>query len=293
MKDFLIGTATGNFKTLYGDYKQFEKIKECGFDSVDLGLHSYQNDPDFFLLKSEAEIKNFALSLKNCANDNGLIIGQTHAPFNFPPERFDDRDLVDMEINAIKATSFMGSKYIIMHSALSADPFTHTQEDWEINIRFYKKMIPALRDYGVKIAIENLFTWNPIKKQYYANNVSSASQINKMIEELGSDCFCACVDAGHALLGGQDPSGMVRALKENVGVLHLQDNNGVDDLHLLPGLGYIDWENFLSALKEIGYKGVLNFEIEFFRVGQNEKAVEKYAACAAEVGRSFAKKLLQ
>ena len=292
MKEFMIGTATGNFKTLYGDYKQFEKIKECGFDSADLGLHSYQNEPDFFLLKSESAIKNFALSLKKCAEDNGLIIGQTHAPFNYPPERFDDPEFINMEINAIKATSYLGSKYMVMHSALSTDPFTHTREDWEINIRFYKKMIPALKDYGVKIALENLFTWNPIKKQYYANNVCSASQIKMMIEELGADCFCACVDTGHAILGGQDPVGMIRALGENVSVLHLQDNNGVDDLHLLPGLGYINWQNVMSALKEIGYKGILNFEVEFFRVGQNEKAVEKYAACAAEVGKEFIRKYL-
>ena len=37
--------------------------------------------------------------------------------------------------------------------------------------------------------------------------------------------------------------------------LHIQDNDGTCDGHLIPGDGTVDWELFISVLKEIGYMG--------------------------------------
>ena len=37
--------------------------------------------------------------------------------------------------------------------------------------------------------------------------------------------------------------------------LHIQDNDGSGDGHLIPGDGTIDWDLFLAVLKEIGYLG--------------------------------------
>ena len=37
--------------------------------------------------------------------------------------------------------------------------------------------------------------------------------------------------------------------------LHIQDNHGQRDDHLLPGDGAIDWDDVTAVLKEIGYRG--------------------------------------
>ena len=42
--------------------------------------------------------------------------------------------------------------------------------------------------------------------------------------------------------------------------MHVHDNNGRTDTHLLPYFGTIDWEPFLDALYKIGYGGCFNLE---------------------------------
>lgn len=43
--------------------------------------------------------------------------------------------------------------------------------------------------------------------------------------------------------------------------LHLNDNDGEKDFHLLPGEGTVDWAEFRQALKEVGYRGPFLFEV--------------------------------
>ena len=37
--------------------------------------------------------------------------------------------------------------------------------------------------------------------------------------------------------------------------LHIQDNDGTGDGHLIPGDGNIDWDAFVDALHAVGYLG--------------------------------------
>ena len=37
--------------------------------------------------------------------------------------------------------------------------------------------------------------------------------------------------------------------------LHIQDNDGSGDGHLIPGDGTIDWTAFLAVLRDVGYLG--------------------------------------
>jgi sugar phosphate isomerase/epimerase len=49
-------------------------------------------------------------------------------------------------------------------------------------------------------------------------------------------------------------------LAEEVRTLHVHDNDGRYDLHLIPHYGVIDWEDFGKALKEVQYQGVFSLE---------------------------------
>ena len=37
--------------------------------------------------------------------------------------------------------------------------------------------------------------------------------------------------------------------------LHIQDNDGTRDGHLIPGDGTVNWDEFIAVLKKIGYCG--------------------------------------
>ena len=60
----------------------------------------------------------------------------------------------------------------------------------------------------------------------------------------------------------------IREAGRRLQALHLHDNDGSDDQHMLPyGRGNIDWQDVFSALKDIRYQGLFNFEIPGERKG--------------------------
>ena len=44
--------------------------------------------------------------------------------------------------------------------------------------------------------------------------------------------------------------------------LHLHDNNRIDDQHLIPFDGTIDWQTTMRQIRQSGYKGAIALEAE-------------------------------
>jgi sugar phosphate isomerase/epimerase len=63
-----------------------------------------------------------------------------------------------------------------------------------------------------------------------------------------------CVDVNHVNLR-EEPADAVRALGKRILTFHISDNDGIDERHWFPFEGVIDWQSFMSAVKEIGYGG--------------------------------------
>ena len=76
------------------------------------------------------------------------------------------------------------------------------------------------------------------------------------------------LDLGHLWLSahyfGYDYLPAVAACAPYVRHLHVNDNNGTADQHLMPFHGTVDWRIAMAALAEIGYKGELTYEIQEF-----------------------------
>ena len=104
---------------------------------------------------------------------------------------------------------------------------------------------------GVRLALENTgprgYTGDP-------------QRLVGLLEDLGAPNVGAVIDTGHRNLGG-DPAAALRTVGRHLITLHLQDNHGERDEHLLPGRGNIAWDEVNRALAEIGYDGVFMYEI--------------------------------
>ena len=59
----------------------------------------------------------------------------------------------------------------------------------------------------------------------------------------------------------------LRQIGTRLKALHINDNRGMQDDHVLPYLGHIEWAPVLKALKEIGYSGDFTYEIHNFTSG--------------------------
>jgi sugar phosphate isomerase/epimerase len=71
-----------------------------------------------------------------------------------------------------------------------------------------------------------------------------------------------CLDTGHALVCKVDSAAFIRTAGARLKALHVADNLGTDDHHMLPyGRGKVNWPAILEALRDTGYAGLFNFEV--------------------------------
>ena len=149
-----------------------------------------------------------------------------------------------------------------------------TRENTKMPRPFYRELGKVAHQYGVKIAIENLFRYDDETHLPMETTFRSPYEMLEFLNELGDD-FVACVDTGHANINGYQPSVMLDVLKEKVKVVHIHDNYSTLDSHFAPYCGSIDWHDFCIKLKEIGFDGVKKEELRYLQC-LARKMVEVY-----------------
>ena len=71
-----------------------------------------------------------------------------------------------------------------------------------------------------------------------------------------------CLDTGHLNINGKDPARFIKTAKNHIKALHLADNEGQRDQHMMPyGRGNVDFETVIRETKAINYQGLYNLEI--------------------------------
>jgi len=117
---------------------------------------------------------------------------------------------------------------------------------------------------GVRLALEVI-----------PNALSAPTSLVRLLEdeaELGPTGIC--LDFGHALLLG-DVVEAVETTAEHLLTVHLHDNHGRADDHLVPFDGRIDWSAALMAVQKVGYDGV--FLMELGRTAAPQEVLAKAA----------------
>jgi sugar phosphate isomerase/epimerase len=98
------------------------------------------------------------------------------------------------------------------------------------------------RDLGVKVALENMPNMGPL---------TMGRTPEELLQLLGSFDLGICFDVGHANTMGKIEEFL--ALKNRFTNVHLHDNTGERDQHLMVGEGNIDFKKLLAALSD--YQG--------------------------------------
>ena len=256
-------------------------VKTAGFDAVDF---SFKAKKGKLFLECEHWQEN-AKRGRQVLDENGLICNQTHAPVGFSVKnKLSEEDRAfQMLVRSFAFSRILGAKTVVVHAVTDVNPVDFIP----YNLRFFKSLEKYAKAEGVKIAVENIFKFDA-KYHRFEGVFERSDKLTAFLQALRSNVFTACVDTGHALLTGTPPekflSGMNAAA---LGALHLHDNDGKDDLHLLPTRGVIDWNGVLRALKKIGYHGDLTFEIMFFLERFTPEELPKALSLAGEVANSF------
>jgi protein FrlC len=105
--------------------------------------------------------------------------------------------------------------------------------------------------------------------------VQTTDDVLRLLDELGLEDMGVVLDTGHTYLAGEELPHVVKRLGKLLYHVHIADNHGVRDEHLIPGYGTIDFASFVTALREAGYKGYLVAELAFDYILDPDSSIRK------------------
>jgi sugar phosphate isomerase/epimerase len=153
---------------------------------------------------------------------------------------------VDRVKMAIDAASALGSEIVIVHSC---DRFPAEETRARINAAkdSLKQLVLYAAERKVRLALENLAS--PLSMQVFET-------VLEHLPELG-----VCYDTSHAQVAG-DTFGVIGRHHERIIAVHLSDNRGLKDDHMLPFEGVLPWEEFAYYLPRLRNLDCFMLEVE-------------------------------
>ena len=259
----MISTEIGSIVKHMSYEKAVEAVALAGFDGFDLSIFdmakinwsdrtvshtSYPSDRN--------ECINFVKRLRKIAEDNGIVCNQAHAPFPT-----DHPDIIGYLPRALECAAAAGASVCIVHPMNNGTTRQNTV--------FFESLLPYAKEYGIKIASENMWNWGKNEKHALPASCATPESFNDLIRSVNSPYLVACLDIGHAEMKGIGTSAveMIRALGSNLQALHIHDNDKWHDSHAIPFSMDIDFELIAAALKSANYSGWYTLEADSYLSG--------------------------
>ena len=249
--------------------EQIKKHTDAGFRFLDFNFLDWQNVKDSPLLSDRWE--SWIASGKETAEAAGARFNQAHAPV--PCLRFagDYEGLVAACKRSIRACHMLGIPQMVYHSIPNPGQYGAEGSWFDFNTAFFKSLMDDAARYGVGICIEN--TWPVLT----SHPLWDTDALIAFADSLGdNDIIGICWDTGHGNVTGNGHNHKRNANPEfaayanqyenitkigkRLRALHINDNSGLDDDHIMPGIGTICWSDVIRALDDIGYEHSFTFE---------------------------------
>ncbi len=259
----MILSQTINCASKFGDIKAIELIAQAGFDAIDYSMSKLKQDDSIL---NSAEYKKYISALCKTAERNDIYFNQGHAVsyiYNEDAETAYNL-LVQRNIRALEIAGLMGIKTLIVHPIGTGKYIGHEEEVFYNNMKYYKTLLPYAEEAGVKIACENMWCGDKKRGVTRGSICSNPYEHARYVDEINNEMFVACIDVGHCSLSGREAQDCIRVLGNRLQALHIHDNDYKDDMHTLPGLSEMNWEEITKALADIDYKGDFTFETNHF-----------------------------
>lgn len=193
--------------------------------------------------------------VKALADKHGIVLWSMHIPFS-PFFFLDPSDPEKQEVTlayfrwCIRKGAGIGIRNFVVHP--SAEPIDET--DRAQRLETAKQSFAALAEYAKQleavIAVENL------------PRTCLGRDSRDIVELLSAhpDLRC-CYDTNHLL--SENAADFIRAVGDKIITTHVSDYDFLNERHWLPGEGKVNWQEIISALREVGFKGPWLYELGF------------------------------
>lgn len=108
---------------------------------------------------------------------------------------------------------------------------------------------------NVNVLCEN----SPYKNTKEQYSMSTGTDLKEFVKYFDHPLFHVCWDTGHGNFDGNQYDEIVN-IGDDLFALHINDNSGYGDEHILPYLGTINMDEIINALIDINYNRYFTFE---------------------------------
>ncbi len=182
--------------------------------------------------------------------DAGLTLDNIHAPFwhsNYLwVEAQTEKDVIWREL--MDALSFCARHHIpvmVMHLSAGKTPPPPNQS----GLKLIRDMVCQAEDMGVTIAMENA--------EDYGNHY-----LEFVFSDIQSPNLGFCYDSSHDFIAMEFRGKALQKWGKLLAATHISDNQGINDDHLLPGRGTINWDNVVKQFSKTSFKGTFMLEVD-------------------------------
>lgn len=170
---------------------------------------------------------------------------------------------VELIANRLRMTAELGGRAIVLHAPIDGDIASQQ--------RSLEALLPLAEELDVGVALENLVD-------------GGFTRVAQLLHRFDSPALGFCYDSGHAAIAA-DTTDCTAAQVGRLLAVHLHDNDGVEDAHMLPLEGVVDWDAVLGILAALRYRGPLSLEVSMRRYGEMQEA--DFLARARTAGRAL------
>ena len=254
----------------------FEDASRFGYDYIELWggyPHAYVGDLsvtgtgtiDRLIQKYQMPVKCFT------PEHNGY-------PFNYMTgDEFQwERSMQYLE-KAIELTAAIGAPMMLFSAGHAGYRMTVHEMDQRL-YRSLERLADKAEKQQVKLILEPLTV-------YESNVLTSLRDLERALDHVRSPYLAGMCDLAVPFTTGEPAAEYVRRLGDRFGYLHIIDNDGVSDSHILPGEGSMPLEGILREIRRAGYDGCATIEL----VTGYLKEPSVYAAMAVERVREMIK----
>lgn len=248
-----LATTTDDFKRFTETYQErIDCVCEAGFKYIDLGMYIVDKNDE--LLVSDNWRDNAQKILENTQKKGGTFV-QAHSPGGNPlSDNLNVADeLLKATIRSIDVCGALQIPNIVVHAGMRKG--IRKDEFFEKNKEFFQKLFPAMERNNVNVLCENSTDKN-MNGMYFTN---TGADMKEFVEFVNHPLFHACWDTGHGNCEGPQYS-EITTIGSDLYALHINDNRGNGDEHILPYFGTMNLDEIMNALIDIGYNGYFTFE---------------------------------
>ena len=246
------GTWPGYDRLNYA--QRFRLIRQAGFDGVCLGWIEKYERPDY---RDQPAF----------ARREGLLVENIHADFLSANHIWEDTQegqaVFEYYLRCVDDCAAFEIPAMVIHADIGHNP----PPVGALGFARFGRLIDRAERRGVTIAVENL------------TRTAQVDRARLLLERFDSPRFGFCFDSGHQNICRVGHEWLAR-WPERLMALHLHDNDGSEDQHLLPFDGNIGWPALMQAIAATGYPGAVALEV--LHMGHEALLSEEFLALAYE-----------